>query len=389
MSTDLGTGERAITGAGRSDAAPGSWLCRRDTDRERLLDMDRRLRPVRRAALAVLGLALIAGGPWLGYWTLVPLVAAAAIFASADSLTPKVERPEYVMFAAWVGSELVIAASVALTETPGETLSWLAIPVITLSARFSIRGVIAGVAVALTLICAVAFGVDAGAVIDYPPLVLAPAALVIAVGILSTALMRSDVEHREEAIIDQLTGMLNRKALGTRTRELELQSELSGQPVAIVVADIDRFKRINDTHGHAAGDAVLKDVAYVLRKELRAFDLAYRLGGEEFLMLLPGADREQARSLAERLRAALEARTVGDGHRVTMSFGVSASAPATAFDYRRVFERADGALLAAKRNGRNRVVVAADRPEPAAGDNGYGQMSPSAISSRLPAGSLK
>jgi diguanylate cyclase (GGDEF)-like protein len=382
-------------GAARSDpvdSGTDSWLCRSDSDRERMLDMDQRLRPVRRAAITVLGVALIAGGPWIGYWTLAPLVVAAGLFALADSWTPRVERPEYVMFAAWVGAELLIAASVALSDATAATLSWLAIPVITLSARFSQRGVVAGVAVAVGLILAVAFGVDAAEVIDYPPFVFAPTALVIAVGILSTALMGSDVEHRSEAVIDQLTGMLNRKALAARTTELEQQSALTGQPVAILVGDIDRFKLVNDSHGHAAGDAVLKDVAYALRKQMRAFDLAYRLGGEEFLLLLPGTDREQAAAVGERLRKAVESRTVGDGHRVTISFGVSASSPGAAFNYRRVFDAADSALYESKRDGRNRVTVASEpsaRVAVLADQNGDGQRSPSATSSRLPAGSAK
>ncbi len=100
---------------------------------------------------------------------------------------------------------------------------------------------------------------------------------------------------------------------------------------------------------------MLQDVAYLLRKQLRAFDLAYRIGGEEFLVLLPGANREQAEAMAERLRQGVQADTVGGGLRVTMSFGVSASPRDQAFDYQRVCEEADAALYEAKRQGRNRV----------------------------------
>ena len=120
--------------------------------------------------------------------------------------------------------------------------------------------------------------------------------LVICTAILSTALMRSDVYHRGETVIDPLTGMLNRKALASRVAELEQQSLVSGEPVGLVVGDLDRFKEVNDSCGHATGDAVLKEVAYAMRKELRAFDLAYRLGGEEFLVVLPGPTRTPPRS---------------------------------------------------------------------------------------------
>jgi diguanylate cyclase (GGDEF)-like protein len=234
-------------------------------------------------------------------------------------------------------------------------MAWFAIPIVTLSARFPVRGVILGVAVTVLLMLAVAFGVDAQAVIDSPPLLIMPLALTMAVAVLSTALMQSDVIHRSEAVIDPLTGMLNRNSLKDRTFELSHQSERTGQPVGLIVGDLDHFKEVNDSYGHATGDAVLQDIAYVLRKQLRAFDLAYRIGGEEFLVLLPGANLEQSAAMAERLRTGVEADTVGGGLRVTMSFGVSASHTDSAFDYETVCAQADGALYEAKRRGRNRV----------------------------------
>jgi diguanylate cyclase (GGDEF)-like protein len=333
-----------------------SWLCRDDTDRERLLDMEERLKTVRRAAMGILALALIASGPWLGWWTLLPLAGAAVFFALADARLEQSERPEYVMFAAWVGSELMIALAVALTGGPNvATLSWLAIPVVTLSARFSVRGVLVGVAIAIFLLLGVSFGTDTAAVLDDPTLVIAPVALVMATAVLSMALMQSDVQHRGEAVIDQLTGMLNRKALANRAVELAQQSEVSGQPVGMILGDLDHFKEINDSRGHAAGDAALTDVAYMLRKQLRAFDLAYRIGGEEFLILVPGAESRECVQLAELLRRTIEACTFGNGAELTMSFGVSASNAGTGFDYKRVFAAADAALYEAKSLGRNRV----------------------------------
>jgi diguanylate cyclase (GGDEF)-like protein len=333
-----------------------SWLCRDGVDRERLLDMDQRLGPVRRKAFIVLAAALLASGPWLGYWTIAPLVLAGVIFTLADRQTARVARPEYAMFAAWATSEVIIAATIAVTGGPtNATLGWFAIPVVTLSARFSARGVVLGVATALGLLLIVAFATGAQTVIHDPPLVIGPAALIIAVAMLSTALMHSDIDHRSEAVIDQLTGMLNRHALAGRTRELTQQSEVSGQPIGIIVGDLDHFKQVNDTLGHSVGDAVLTDVAYLMRKQLRAFDLAYRLGGEEFLILLPGADLEQTKKMAEQLRKEVAAGTVGGGQHVTMSFGISASTDGSVFDYHTVFAQADAALYEAKRSGRDRV----------------------------------
>ncbi len=341
-----------------------SWMFG-EIDRERMLDMDRRVAPVRRNALAVLGVALLLSAPWLGWWTLAPLVLAVALFQIADRQARSVARPEYVIFGAWVGSELIVASSVALSGGPRvATMAWLAIPVVTLPARFSARGVSVGVAIALGLLLSVSFATDTHAVLANPPLVIAPAALIVAVAMLSMALMRSDIEHRSECVIDVLTGLLNRKALASRAEELEQQSALTGEPVAIIEADIDRFKRVNDDSGHAVGDRVLAEVARRIRGQLRAFDLVYRLGGEEFIVLLPGAELEDATTLAETLRAVIADEPAVNGRSVTASFGVAASTRGESFRYHDVFAAADTALYEAKREGRDRVCTAgsAERP---------------------------
>jgi diguanylate cyclase (GGDEF)-like protein len=271
---------------------------------------------------------------------------------------PSVRKPELLMFGAWIGSGLVIGGAVALSGGPDQpTLAWLAIPVITLSSRFPMRGVVAGVTVNSLILLAVAFGVDAQRVIDDPVYVIAPLALLLCVAVLSTPLMRSDIEHRSDAVIDQLTGMLNRKALSTRVAELAQQSEVTGEAVGVIIGDLDHFKAINDTRGHSVGDVVLKEVAYHLRKQLRAFDLAYRLGGEEFLVLLPGSELDQCAALAEQLREAVAQQAVASGVAVTMSFGVGASRYGDVFEYEEVFKEADAALYRAKRNGRDQVCL--------------------------------
>ena len=330
-----------------------------------MLDMDKRLQPVRRATFGVLALSLVLSAPWTGWWTLAPLVAAAAFFRLADLLTARSQRPEYALFAAWTASEILIAGSVALVGGPGTpAMSWLAIPIVTLSARFSSRGIVLGTGIALGLLLAVAFGVDAAAVVADPSLLLAPTALIIAVALLSTALMQSDVQHRSESVVDPLTGMLNRAALTTRSNELAEQSQITGHAVSVIVCDVDHFKAINDEFGHARGDAVLKDLAYLLRKRLRAFDLTYRIGGEEFLVLLPGADLASGTLIAEALRAAVAADTLAGGLHVTMSFGVAATTDGSAFDFEAVFAEADTALYEAKRSGRDRVCPPPDRDRP-------------------------
>jgi diguanylate cyclase (GGDEF)-like protein len=335
-----------------------SRLIRDGVDRDRMLDMDRRLVPARRLSFAVLAVALLASGPWVGWWTIVPLAAAGILFAVADRLVASLHRPEYVIFGAWAGSEVIIAASVAVTGGSGVAmLSWLAIPMVTLVARFSDRAIAIGISLVIALLLAVSFGVDGAAVEANPTLLIGPLALLISVTIFAVALMRSDTEHRSRAVLDPLTAMLNRTALEGRVRELSEQSVIAGDVVGMIVADVDHFKKVNDRHGHAIGDAVLRHVAYVIRKQLRAFDLAYRIGGEEFLVLLPGAAAVECAAVAERIRAAVEAESV-EGVEVTISCGVGGSKPGTAFDHEVVFAECDGALYEAKRAGRNRVCGA-------------------------------
>ena len=325
--------------------------------------MEPRLRPLRTWSFVVLGGALVLSGPWVGWWTILPLVAAGVVFAATDRGLEHSARPEYRMAAAWIAAELAIAGSVALTGgARSPAVAWLVLPVVTLAARFNTRGVLAGAGVAGVLIVATAFGVHPSYVLDDPPLLLFPLSLLGAMAMLSVALMRSDLQHRSASVIDPLTSMLNRNALRTRVDELAHQAKIIDRPIGIVIGDLDHFKAVNDIHGHAAGDAVLQAVAYSLRKHLRAFELAYRLGGEEFLVLLPGADTRRAAKIAEDLRAAIAAGRHGSLS-VTMSFGVGAAA-AGSFNYEQVFAAADRALYEAKAAGRNCVRYAADESLP-------------------------
>lgn len=339
-----------------------SWLLPDGADRERMLELDRQLQPVRKSSFAVLAVALVASGPWLGWWTLLPLGLAVLGFRVADTYLGRMRRPEYALLAAWAASEVIMAASVAVSGGPlVPTTAWLAIPVLTLGARFSNRGIALGVGFAIALLVAVELGVNTAAVAANPPLLLAPSALIVCVAMFQTVLMRSEIRLRGEVVIDSLTGMFNRRALVRRVEELEQQSQLTREPVSVIVGDVDRFKQFNDSHGHAGGDALLTDLSCGLRKSLRAFDLCYRTGGEEFLVLLPGAGLEQAVELAERLCREV-AEIDSSGGTVTMSFGVAVSPSGEPFDYQSVFAQADAALYEAKRRGRNRVWSAATEP---------------------------
>ncbi len=159
--------------------------------------------------------------------------------------------------------------------------------------------------------------------------------------------------------LDGLTGLYNRNTV-VELAALELErSQRLGGPTAILLFDLDLFKSINDRWGHPAGDAALKHVAALVHRTVRSTDIAGRLGGEEFMLLLPGTTDEAARKLAEKLRARLEANPVmwqGEAITVTASIGVAGTNPAAHCNFDRLYAEADKALYQAKELGRNRVV---------------------------------
>ena len=163
-----------------------------------------------------------------------------------------------------------------------------------------------------------------------------------------------------QALVDGLTGLANRRQCEDTLASELARLERFGGPLAVVVADLDWFKDVNDRYGHPSGDAVLREFAQLLRDLVRDVDLAGRWGGEEFLLILPGTDLAGGAQVAERVRLALAGRIVlsadGSPIPVTASFGVAATPPAsTAAE---LFSAADAALYEAKRNGKNRVETA-------------------------------
>jgi len=164
-------------------------------------------------------------------------------------------------------------------------------------------------------------------------------------------------ELRRLSITDSLTGLYNRTQLPeSLSRELA-RSQRHGHSFSLLMIDIDHFKRFNDTHGHQAGDELLRNVAGVLRNSIRACDLAARYGGEEFLILLTETEPEGARTFAENLRGSVEGLRFHGETAVTISIGV-ASFPGNGDDVESIIRQADEALYDCKRQGRNRVAVA-------------------------------
>lgn len=176
---------------------------------------------------------------------------------------------------------------------------------------------------------------------------------------LQEGLLRAQEKLRLQATHDGLTGLWNRSMMLDQL-ELELsRAERDHRPLSIVMIDLDRFKHINDTHGHAAGDAVLRTAAERMRSVLRAYDGLARYGGEEFMLLLPGCDTTAALDIAERAREtmALEPARSGDIELpITISLGI-ASAVDAGWDAASLIAAADEALYRAKARGRNRVDI--------------------------------
>jgi diguanylate cyclase (GGDEF)-like protein len=170
-------------------------------------------------------------------------------------------------------------------------------------------------------------------------------------------------EARDDSQRDPLTGLLNRRGFEQQLAEEAARSDRYGRPMAVAMLDIDRFKSINDTHGHDGGDAVLRALGEMLASVLRETDTPARLGGEEFVVLMPETPLEAAMDTAERLRARLQSLEVpwrGGLIAVTASFGVSAI-PDCVPSVSALLTSADEALYASKRNGRNRVTAAVAR----------------------------
>ena len=174
--------------------------------------------------------------------------------------------------------------------------------------------------------------------------------------------MRNALLYRaatQSALRDPLTETGNRIAMDqTLQREIEM-SRRHLQPLSLLMLDIDHFKRINDNHGHSAGDDVLKAVAASIKNQLRNVDMVFRFGGEEFLILLSNTSREAAAMVGERLRFAVQAEDyLADGHviELTVSLGCSTLLPGESAES--LLRRADSALYVAKREGRNRLAMA-------------------------------
>ena len=162
----------------------------------------------------------------------------------------------------------------------------------------------------------------------------------------------------DQAIVDPLTGVFNRRHMERCLGDAIERQRRSSAPASLLLVDVDHFKRINDQFGHAKGDSVLKGIVSLVGKRSRKLDLLFRIGGEEFMLLLPDTQEAAAAAVAEQLRASIVESSLLDGQQVTVSIGVGELRPGESLDS--WMKHADDALYAAKKAGRNRVARVGD-----------------------------
>jgi diguanylate cyclase (GGDEF)-like protein len=331
-----------------------SWIIRDDFERTRFREMHVRLLRVNTWVLAALLVAiapLVATSPNAG--SEFAALAGIAFFGAIQRQAHRFRRPEiWVLVGLLGGIAAIVGALTSYGAARSPAMALVAWPISGITGRYNNRVVAVALVWAIAVMELAIVGADpsAPAAVDvlFPPIAL------VAVATSSAVLRDLDLASRGAAIIDPLTGLLNRSALEGRVYELEHAGR--SLPVGVVVLDLDRFKGINDTFGHAVGDEVLREVAARVRATLGAHDLAYRIGGEELAILLPARGAAETRAVAERLRAAIAATPIA-GLAVRASLGAAAGEP---FRWDEVFPRADAALYAAKRGGRDQVVLDGD-----------------------------
>jgi diguanylate cyclase (GGDEF)-like protein len=343
--------------------ARSSWLCPTELDRSRVVDASERVRKIRLIGSGAVGAALLIGAPWVGWWPLILFGLSGLNFLNVERRIDSSTRPELISAWAIVITMLLLGLGVALSGGPrSPVLPWTALPVAMVAARFRLQVVLAALALTVAIVLASTLGAHPRWTLDDPATLVATLALLAGIVSIVWALQAAELHHRDEAIIDQLTGLFNRNALIPRFAELSHQARMTREPVCLLLFDIDNFKAVNDEFGHDRGDAVLRDTAYQLRKRLHSFELVYRLGGEEFLIVLPGVDSPTGCAVAERLRGELE-QAKPAGVTITVSIGVSA-AGGEQMNYESLFKAADDAMYEAKRAGRNRVVASGRGEQP-------------------------
>lgn len=335
----------------------GTWLCPDEEARGRVMENSPRVRRARTLASLAIGVSLLYIAPTYSYWVIPMFLVSWMITSTVDFRMRRSRVPEYHAAATVLLTQALLAGAVPLTGgARSPMLPLIIVPTGFVATRFRPRVCFVATAIAITMLIVVTVAVDPDQAFGHPAGLIVAVALLLGVDAATQALFAAELQHRTRAVLDPLTGLLNRQGLERRFDELAEQARVTGAPISLLVCDLDHFKRINDTYGHATGDAVLREIAHALRTQLRSFELIYRLGGEEFLVVLPGAALDDAVELGEQLREAAHA-CRPEGLEITISVGAAADW-GESLRFETVFEAADRALYEAKAAGRDQVVGA-------------------------------
>lgn len=286
-------------------------------------------------------------------WTIASACALIGVVASAVSRDGPIDRALLPFY---------LAGTLAVNARTLIRLGWRATP--TERSAFVMMLAFAGFYLAAGLV-ALVLGVDGDprAFATYQTmLLLGTPAIYASLGLFSVLLLAADLaeQMRRLAILDPLTGIMNRRGLNQAADAAIANCRRNGHPLSLVIADLDRFKHINDNFGHAAGDRALRRFAAYLEGTIRKGDVVSRIGGEEFALLLVNTPPNMAMDVAERLRAGLAELDSGTADvRLSASFGVANLRPED-IALGDLFDRADAALYRSKLDGRNRVTLAAE-----------------------------
>lgn len=331
-----------------------------DSDRERYREMHDRFRDAWVFGVLIGGCTLLAAATY-GWWLVVLPLLASVVMAAGIEAHSRSLNPEVVGMVTFSLLELDLAVSVLFTGGGASPLlSLMVVPVFTQAVAFRPRVTVVWVALSAGLALAAVVGATRLPDTPVPAVLLQAVSYLALLGSLALAahyLATSDVHSRDEAAQDVLTGLLNRKALRSRFDQFGSRLRSDDEPLTLLMVDVDRFKNINDTHGHQRGDLVLRELAERLVANVRPVDLVFRFGGEEFIVLMPGLDPDTARFAADRLNRAVSAHPVA-GLRVTVSVGLT-SRTGDDLDYGPMVQAADAAMYRAKQDGRDCVRSAA------------------------------
>jgi len=325
--------------------------------RQRVVERAGKVDRATQVTAVMVGAILLGTAIFRDAWAWLPLVVLLGVLALGPFAIRRAARPQVIELTLSLLLTIAMATAAGLTGGTSSPLVFLLpIGVVLNARRAGPRPVALCSLVTAVVFVGVSLADHGSAVLGEPLPMLAVLVMQAGVTIAAIALAGAEIDHRRASIVDPLTGLLNRQGLVVRFEELRQQAIVTAAPITLILFDLDHFKQINDSRGHDVGDRILRDVADEVRRTLRAFELVYRVGGEEFLILLPGMEEWEAANLAERLRLGIVVLGQATGTGVTASFGVSSSDAAGA-DFDRLYRQADQALYRAKRGGRDRVEM--------------------------------